>query len=601
MEFLNKLSKFWIRIFILILIVIIFPLSITSLLVVLNMENIITNNMSESIVQTISRNESYLTEKLKSIAYLSDTVINDDNIREMLGDKTTSVFYNTQYLDNFLNRIDFQTNSDFLRNAKVIIFDTYGRTYTNWSKNFKDYSFLLKEPWVQDSIKVKGAITWSLFTPGYIEEDHGVKYISLARSIFRDATYGDHIGTLIISIKQDDLADLLLEYGYKGDSVAVVLHDGEILLKRGELITPDFVADLVKTFNQTDKRSIVKEIGDNNCFITKYSIPKPWTFNNQILNVIHITDYSPILKKVNEMMFNTWLILAIVLLIALILSVVISCWIVRPIKDLTEAVANYDVEHSIKDLNTVRQDEIGSLNRGVILMSVRIKNLFNKVKEESKIKEQYHYESMRANLNPHFIFNTLNTIKWMAVIRKADNISKSIEMLAKLMRYSMNKDGSTVTLNDEIDNITSYVYIHNIRYENFVVLNINISEQLRLLYTQKFILQPIIENAIIHGMDDTKGALNIYINAEVFNNHLVLYVKNDGKVISQTVIDEFEKNEKGEVLKTQKALKITGIGLDNVNSCIKIRFGIEYGITPTIMDGYTTVIYNLPVLIEGDV
>lgn len=594
MEVLKRLSHFWVRVFIIIALCVVLPLSIIALLIGINMERALRSELSNSIVQNISRNERYLTTQLNSLAYLSNAFVYDDTFRDYLMDEDSSLFHTTLYFDEFLTRIDFLTNSEIIRKAKVLVFDKYDRFYTNWSMNYKDYSFIKNEPWVKESLNAKGAISWALFEPGYIENDSS-NYISLARSIGSLGTVGDYTGTIIVSISQNDLADILLEYGYEGDSIAVVLDDGKILMKRGALITSELASSLSAEIE--DEKSLVQEIDGVDYLITKYSIPKPWTFDGQILNVLHFTDYSPIAERVRKSMQSTWLLIVGGIILSSAVAIYVSRYIVKPITLLTEQVEAFSGENQITGLEVSRMDEIGKLNRGIIRMSIRIRNLFAKVKEESAIKEQYHYESLRANLNPHFLFNTLNTIKWMAVIRKADNISTSIEMLAKVMRYSMNKEGNTVTLAEEVENVTSYVYIHNIRYDKFITLNVEIPQSMMGLRTQKFILQPIVENAIIHGFDESLGALEIIIKAEMAEDGFYIYVINNGKAISQEAIAQFIARR--EIDSEIKRMKITGIGLKNVDECLRIRFGKEYGLSLSCEDGHTKVTYHLPILEEG--
>ncbi len=593
MEVLKRLSHFWVRVFLIIALCVVLPLSIITMLIGINMERSLQTELSNSIVQNISRNERYLTTQLNSLAYLSNAFVYDDTFRSFLMDENSSLFHTTSYFDEFLNRIDFLTNSEIIRKAKVLVFDKYDRFYTNWSMNYKDYSFIKNEPWVQESLNAKGAISWALFEPGYIENDSS-NYISLARTIGNLGTVGDYVGTIIVSINQSDLADLLLEYGYEGDSIAVVLDDGKILMKRGDLITSEIASSLSAEIGE--EKSLVHKIDGVDYLVTKYSIPKPWTFDGQILSVLHFTDYSPIAESVRKSMQSTWLLILGGIILSSAVAIYVSRYIVKSITLLTEQVEAFSGENQITGLEVSRMDEIGKLNRGIIRMSIRIRNLFAKVKEESAIKEQYHYESLRANLNPHFLFNTLNTIKWMAVIRKADNISTSIEMLAKVMRYSMNKDGNTVTISEEVDNVISYVYIHNIRYENFITLKIEIPDEMMSLRTQKFILQPIVENAIIHGFDESIGTLEIIIRAEMAENGFYLYVINNGKTISQEAIAQFI--ERREIDPEIKRMKITGIGLKNVDECLRIRFGKNYGLSLSCENGYTKVTYHLPVLEE---
>ena len=139
-------------------------------------------------------------------------------------------------------------------------------------------------------------------------------------------------------------------------------------------------------------------------------------------------------------------------------------------------------------------------------MSDKLKEAFRRLKAEQEIQERYRYESLRAQINPHFLFNTLTSIRWMAVIRGADNIVESIDALANLLRYSFGRDREQAYIKEELENIKNYVYIQNLRYGDHVSLDIDVDEEICRMKTIKFILQPIVENAILHGYDSSRQA-----------------------------------------------------------------------------------------------
>lgn len=175
-------------------------------------------------------------------------------------------------------------------------------------------------------------------------------------------------------------------------------------------------------------------------------------------------------------------------------------------------------------------------------------------------------EALRAQVNPHFLFNTLNAIRWMAIIRKADNIVACIDALATMLKYSMSRGGELVTLKDELDNINSYIYIYNCRYGNQFTLETDLDRELLELQVVKFILQPIVENAVIHGFKGSEKQGTIMIYGDVENGVLKLYVEDNGCGL-----------QNGEA-EAQSGRKVTGIGIANVDARIKSAYGAQYGL-----------------------
>ena len=139
---------------------------------------------------------------------------------------------------------------------------------------------------------------------------------------------------------------------------------------------------------------------------------------------------------------------------------------------------SYTIEEEIRGIDILRKDEIGSLNRAFVRMSDKLKEAFRRLKAEQEIQERYRYESLRAQINPHFLFNTLTSIRWMAVIRGADNIVESIDALANLLRYSFGRDREQAYIKEELENIKNYVYIQNLRYGDHVSLDIDVDQEI---------------------------------------------------------------------------------------------------------------------------
>ena len=330
--------------------------------------------------------------------------------------------------------------------------------------------------------------------------------------------------------------------------------------------------------------------------ISYYTFPYPWEFDGQEMKAFHFYDYQNIENRMSKLNSEINSAIVLVMLLSVVISIIVSKIIVDPVQKLSKQMENFQIGEKITGLDENRSDEIGFLNRTFIHMADRMESLFAQLKEENEIKERYHYETMRAQLNPHFLFNTLNTIRWMAIIRGADNIVEGIDALAQLLRYSMSRESGLVTVEDELENIRNYIYIHNIRYQDYVTLKADIPQEVKKCRTLKFILQPIVENAIIHGFDKNSGSNTIWIQAEIIDGKLLIAVEDDGVGISDDIKQQFQER------RTQRAKesKLTGIGMTNVDACIRIQFGEEYGLR--IENGElrgARVVFVLPV-IEGE-
>lgn len=588
------ISQFSSKIFWMIMVLVIVPFIIVNYFCRIKMEDFYQRELSENVLQNVSKNQSFINDALSDIAYYSNVFVYDEELRNRISSDEYSEYENAVYFDYIINRNAIE-NSDSLRSkAKVMLLDKQGNIYSNWSLNYNDYQFILDEDWVKLSSEAKGHIVWSLFSSSYIAGEEKQRYISLARSILRNGTDGDVIGTLIISISQEVFSNLMMQYAFEDDEAYICIDNGEVLLADGGHSISDM--ELKKIYEETReyKDGRLKKQIENREYLVCYStFPHPWLFNGQEMKLFHFTDYHPIRVKIDAVMSVVKLVTVISIGVVVLITYFASRKIVSPIVDLTEQMENYTPQEELIELDLSRNDEIGRLNLEFLRMGERIRHLFKVLEEEHEIRERYHYESLRAQLNPHFLFNTLNTIRWMAVIRSADNIVESIDAVASILKYSMGREEGMVSLHEEIENLHNYIYIHNLRYTEYVKLDVCVEKPYLEYQTLKFILQPIVENSIIHGFDKAKSSMHISVTATQQNEVLYLYIKDDGIGIANDVIEEFQiekehKNRKG---------KLTGIGLNNVDEYIKICFGDAYGIQlKRVEEGGTEVRFKLPVI-----
>ena len=232
----RKTSKLAVRIFLLIQIFVVLPLFMLTFFVKSQMEKSLQKELSDKVIQTISKNESYISDSLQNLAFYSNLFVYDEEFRSRIASPDSSALENAKYFQYLINRSELENPSGIGNKAKVALFDNYGHVYSNWSQNFQNYDFLLQEKWVQESEDNEGHVSWSVFQPSYVVEDKekDVRYISLSRAILSEITVGEKIGTLVVSIDQKEFSRLLTAYAYPGDDIYLCIDDGEVLMKLDE-------------------------------------------------------------------------------------------------------------------------------------------------------------------------------------------------------------------------------------------------------------------------------------------------------------------------------------------------------------------------------
>ncbi len=240
-------------------------------------------------------------------------------------------------------------------------------------------------------------------------------------------------------------------------------------------------------------------------------------------------------------------------------------------------------------------DEIGELGQQINKMLERITHLMeDSIKREILVKDS-EIRALQNQINAHFIYNVLESIKMMAEVDEKYEISDAVTALGKLLRYSMKWVSKNVTVADEIDYIKNYLALINLRFDYEIYLSLNMPD---LIYEQeipKMSLQPIIENAIYHGIEELAEDTSIYMKGILYENYCIIEITDSGRGMSDEEIDRLQKKIQGEIETTGSSGN--GIGLKNVQDRIKISFGNDYGISiASKIDCYTKVMVKIPLV-----
>jgi two-component system sensor histidine kinase YesM len=234
------------------------------------------------------------------------------------------------------------------------------------------------------------------------------------------------------------------------------------------------------------------------------------------------------------------------------------------------------------------KDEVGQLGESLNNMIAEMGNLIEKLLKEEQEKKEVELEALHAQINPHFLYNTLTTIKWMAKIQGNNSVSRAIVALIKLLRVSTNLGTDTITLKEELDYVENYVVIQKLKYNEGINMNYDIEISCLSVMMPKLILQPIVENAIIYGINEDHKDINIKISAYKKDSQLYIEITDDGPGMHTNIAEE--------ILRTKADKnRFSKVGLNNINQRIKLYYGKEYGLgIETKLGAGTTVIVKIP-------
>ena len=293
---------------------------------------------------------------------------------------------------------------------------------------------------------------------------------------------------------------------------------------------------------------------------------------------------------VNKKNFVNYLILlvAIGLLFEIGASVFISRKVSDPIKRLERQMKLVENGDFSIQLDVKGEDEVKKLSKSFNLMVMKIKQLMDEVMQEQEEKRKSEFKALQAQINPHFLYNTLDSIIWMNENQKHEGATTMVAALAQFFRISISRGKEFIQVNDEIEHVKSYLIIQKVRFNDKFDFFIEADPEVLKYKTIKLILQPIVENAIFHGINNLQEKGEIFIHTQLKDGNIVFSVSDNGYGIKPTVL-------KG--ILDKEAQGSSGVGLKNVNERIKICYGNDYGIEITSeLDVGTTVYITIPIV-----
>lgn len=453
-------------------------------------------------------------------------------------------------------------------------------------KQLNTYAKHEQSAWYAEALKNNGIASISSSHVQNIVLDEYRWVVSLSKAIL-DVNGAPH-GVLLVDLNYSLINNLCkgIEMGKRG-YIFVIDREGNIIFHpRQQEIYARLKAENAEPFVGQSIVTTVDTDQGKKLYISNHSEVTGWT-------VVGVAYQDEILSNRSNIIGFYITIGVLFLLLALLLSVAISSAITEPVKRLEGAMAEVrrgrlDVRSNIKASN-----EIGRLSEAFNLMITRISELINQREQAQEQRRQSELKALQAQINPHFLYNTLDSIIWMSESGNNDEVVEMTSALASLFRSSISEDRDTVPLSVEVANIQSYLTIQKMRYKEKLSYRIDIPRELNEYKVPKLILQPLVENAIYHGIRDRANGGEITVSAMLEEGSLVIRVADNGIGMTAGQLDG--------ILLSRPSTKGSGIGVRNVSERIKLIFGEKYGLQYTSIQGQNTfATVTLPAKREAD-
>jgi len=428
--------------------------------------------------------------------------------------------------------------NSYIRSIKI---ETPGAIYTYGKNAIDEYN--VRDPVYRAAVgEMKGGARW--FTPLTFDDGYTkFRAFRLGRTI-RDEKLNE-LGTLTLVIRVEAIGDIFRQTKFQEDTALKLLDE------RGEALVDNEV-------------SIDEARSDRLLSFTDGQLGNGWTLAVQMqLDRL----YEPIYRTVRQALF----ILFGCILLGLVVTHLLALDLVIPIRRLT-----LNMKMGIKGVRPGKLKRFGGaveiveMNDTFISIMYEIEQLIDEVAKQEKKKKDAEIRVLQNQLSPHFLYNTLNSIRWMAMIQKQDNIKEMVDSLNALLTYALRGSGDPVSLADEIAILRNYVAIQKVRYQHFE-FSTNVPDGLERVEVLKFLLQPLIENALIHGLAPSERPGEITVSAASEGDQLFVTVEDNGVGM---------QSEKVEALVSGLSAPPTDrLGVRSVHERIQLHYGKSYGLT----------------------
>lgn len=565
-----------VKIGIIAVVLIIIPVFVISLTYSTTVKEIIKKKYTETAIQSVYETGEKISFILNDIQKFSTVVTSNSDLLNMLKHKS-------DFKQENFNRVlrSFITSRDDIEAIDLVLNGTH---YSVGAKKVNS------QQRVNERLLISTGQPLWLPTKGEQIEILSGKfkkyYFTLGRKIIDFNTLEDY-GYLLL-----DLEEFNLEQAYSGivdeKSAEVFICDD-----RGRIISNSNKNKIGKTIlGLPFAKAVLADKNGHNYTQYKTNIDKVAIYstikgsNWKIIKTIS-TDY--LYKEINQTQKYFIIGGAIYGLVIILFMLLFSFRYTEPMMRMMSVIKKVEKGDLTARMDVQSNDELGQLGHSLNNMIAETQVLINQLIREEQEKKEVELEALHAQINPHFLYNTLNTIKWMAKIQGNNGVSKAITALVKLLRISTNLGKEMITLQEEIDYVMNYIVIQKLRFSTSINIKYNIDESCIGLTLPKLILQPIVENSIIYGMEDEQHELDIEINAFIKVQCLIIEVCDNGPGI--------EEEKLKTILKTvSDRNRFSKVGLNNVNQRIKLYCGNDYGLKiETEFSVGTKVVVTLPV------
>ena len=541
-----------------------------------------THVYAYEIVKQLGRNiESYIDhmqEVMWMISSQDTSLINQ--LKEPLNQKAVRKSY---FLEEMRNR----GSSNGV--VSINIFGENGLVLTDSASNaIKDYIDVKQMEWYTKAVEAQGKpVISASHTQNYLKNE-GKWVFSLSAAIMEENKI---LGIVLIDMSYKNLTDMCndIQLGEKGYVYIVGQGQEMIYHPKQQLIYSGILQEDLARVMQQEEGSFTEVLEDKR-LVTVHSLKEVgW-------RVVGVSYIGELLVSKKEIIIPLIILTLLALVVAFLISKRIASQTAKPIRELTEHMQEIELGKLGVEIDTQSDtEEIQCLTASFKEMVYKIEGLIEQVEDNQKKLRKSELKVLQSQINPHFLYNSLDTIIWLGEREECEKVVQMTAALARYFRLSLSKGKEVITIYEEVEHVKHYLQIQKIRYASKLAYTIEVSPDIFDEMIVKIVLQPLVENALYHGIKDLEEGGYIRVLGFREGNNIILEVYDNGKGMSREQI----KN----ILKAPSSTSITkgGVAIKNVHERIQVYFGQDYGLSYESEYGkWTKVRITIPAIEIGE-
>ena len=544
-----------------------------------------SSEYTHTIIQQMNQNIDSYIDYMENIAYL---ISSNEDVQDYLFDEEIDNEGRYRILNQFQTILDSRSD---IRNVGII--SKNGRMLINdGSKSVNQDLDLNTQEWYATALeKPNGPILTSSHVQHIISGERPW-VITLSRGIRDRSGSGEKEGVFFIDLNYSAISGLCDQstVGTKGYAFILDAKGNIVYHPQQQQLYNELQTENISLIMDTDEDTVLTGTGnDGKLYSISRSEKTGWT-------VVDCTNVKELLSKSRQAQSVYVLTAIILVIVALLFSRFMARSITLPIQKLRDSMKKVqEGDFSVSDVVVDSKNEIGSLTKSFDVMTHRIHELMEQNVHEQEEKRKSELKALQSQINPHFLYNTLDSIIWMAEGKKNEEVVLMTASLARLLRQSISNEDEVVPIANEVEYARGYLTIQKMRYKDKLEFQIDVDSSILYIPLIKLVLQPIIENAIYHGLKykESKGLL--IVKGFMKDGNAVLQVIDDGVGMDEeTLAHIYDKHKVN--------YHSNGVGVYNVQKRLKLYYGDDYGITYESEKGKgTTATITIPGRQEGQI